>query len=104
MDGEFRRDDPLGTYFEIYGYAVDGASEAPDLGIHARIWDRKGKAILNAPGQNQIVPYADRVLVAQVFDLKSLDPGDYRLEIKVEDRIADADVAGEALFQVKVPD
>ena len=44
------------------------------------------------------------VLVAQVFDLKSLDPGDYRLEIKVEDRIGGADVAGEALFQVKVPD
>ena len=104
MDGEFQPEDPLGTYFEIYGYAIDGASQAPDLGIDARIWNRNGKAILNTPGQNQIVPYADRVLVAQVFDLKKLEPGDYRLEIRVEDRIADADVAGEALFQVKVPD
>ncbi len=103
MDGEFQPEDPLGTYFEIYGYAVDGASQAPDLGIHTRVWDRKGKAILNSPGQNQIVPYTDRVLVAQVFDLKSLEPGDYRLEIKVEDRIAGADTAGEALFQVKAP-
>jgi hypothetical protein len=101
MDGEFQPEDPLGTYFEIYGYAIDGASQAPDLGIHARIWDRNGKPILNSPGQNQIVPYTDRVLVAQVFDLKSLQPGDYRLEIKVEDRIGGADVAGEALFQVK---
>ena len=103
MNGEFQPGDPLGTYFEIYGYAVDGSTQAPDLGIRTRIWDRKGKAILDSPGQNQVVPFSDRVLVAQVFDLKSLEPGDYRLEIKVEDRIGGAAAAGEALFQVKAP-
>ena len=104
MDGEFQPGDPLGAYFEIYGYAVDGSTQAPDLGIHTKIWDRKGKAILDSPGQNQVVPFSDRILVAQVFDLKTLEPGDYRLEIKVEDRIGGAAAAGEALFQVKPPE
>ena len=59
--------------------------------------------MLESPSQNQIVPLSDRVLVSQVFDLKSLTPGRYRLEIKVEDRIKGTEVAHQTPFQVTAP-
>ena len=103
LDGEFQPGDPLGTYFEIYGYAVDSSELVPDLAIKAEVKDRDGLPMLESPSQNQIVPLSDRVLVSQVFDLKSLTPGRYRLEIKVEDRIKGTEVARQTPFQVTAP-
>ncbi len=103
LDGEFQRGDPLGAYFEVYGYAVDSSDLSPDLAITAEVKGRGGASLLDSPSQNQIVPLSDRVLVAKVFDLKSLKPGRYRLEIKVEDRIKGTEVAHQTPFKVTAP-
>ena len=102
-NNHFRSGESLGMYFEVYNFAVDGASSYPDLDILAEVKDSHGKVLVNQADQALFEVLGDRIAVAFIFGLKGFGAGKYDLELKVEDRILQKKVLQGTRFQV-LPD
>ena len=102
-NNHFRSGESLGMYFEVYNFAVDGASSYPDLDILAEVKDSHGKVLVNQADQALFEVLGDRIAVAFIFGLKGFGAGKYDLELKVEDRILQKKVLQRTRFQV-LPD
>lgn len=102
-NNHFRSGESLGMYFEVYNFAVDGASSYPDLDILAEVKDSHGKVLVNQADQALFEVLGDRIAVAFIFGLKGFGAGKHDLELKVEDRILQKKVLQRTRFQV-LPD
>ncbi len=88
---EFKRVNPLGVYFQVYNAAIDSATSAHALSIAYRIF-KEGRLVEESDDPDgQSIQYQSevRVVLAKGLSLKSLETGQYRLEIEVHDRIGD---------------
>ena len=97
---EFRNSDSLGVYFQIYNFGIDQQSLKPELKVEysiARvgtvpdIWRDTTRSLLFA-GQY--------CRLARLVNLSRLEPGHYRLGIRVRDTIKNQVVTSVAPFRV----
>jgi hypothetical protein len=99
----FKRDEKLGIYVQLYNFQTDEKNHKPDgtieyqifkNGVTAPVFDfSEDVASLNSGGASQVV-------VEKLLPLQSLDPGNYTLKMKVEDKRRNQTVTPSATFSV----
>jgi GWxTD domain-containing protein len=94
VSGSYHRGSAVGVYMQIYNAGVDQTTLRPSVDVeYALMKDGKeiGKQLEDWRGNSDS---GQRLTLARLLDSRSLNPGDYSLEVRVKDR-----VSGQALVQ-----
>lgn len=99
---KFQRDEKLGIYFQLYNLAADEKTNKPNgtiqyeivkLGTSEKVLDFT-EEIAKMPGAST------QLTVEKLLPLQTLQPGQYKLTVKVEDKTANQTVSPVANFTV----
>jgi len=98
----FSRGNLLGFYFEIYNAAVDAQTSIPHVDVSLQLW-RDGKEVQTPfrDLRDRIHTYGDRLFVASLMNTDPLEPGSYKLQFQIRDRINNKEISRSANFVLK---
>src|SRR5271170_2244917 len=98
----FHRAQSLNFWMQVYNLGIDEKSKQNGATIDYQILDlATNKAILESQEMTtKLNPNSDQVTIEKSLPLASLQPGKYRVTIKVNDGITKQQIAGSAAFNV----
>ncbi len=99
--GEFAAGRPFAAYFQIYNLAFDQASSQPSALIRYAIIKDGQEVSVEEDEINQVRWTGSEITVARYLSTEKLQPGEYRLKVKVQDRISGRSAEQEAKFTIK---
>jgi hypothetical protein len=102
---EFNSDELMGIYFEVYNLGADEGTSGPKGKVTYQI------ALASTPEQ-YVVDFTEdidtirgaspeQVTIEKILPLKTFEPGDYVLNVKVEDQVKNETLMPTAKFKVK---
>jgi hypothetical protein len=102
LRNEFTPQMPLGIYLHVYNAALDQSSMAPLLTVTYKLL--KGNELLKeaVDEQGESTQYFSnqRIVLIKALSFADLEPGDYRLEVEVNDRLSQQTVTVEDKFRL----
>jgi hypothetical protein len=103
LDATFKRDQPLGIYFQVYNLQVDEETKKPKGTIEYEFYktgttERFGDAIVE--DISTLGGGASQVTVEHLLPLKDFAPGGYTLKIKIVDSKRNQTINQTATFTV----
>ncbi|MBP6822387.1 MAG: GWxTD domain-containing protein [Acidobacteria bacterium] len=102
--GEFKQDQQLGVYMQVYNVAVDQATLRPSTDIEYVITQRDKEVFrFKEDGKNGMSSItSQQITLARTFPLKQFKPGFYDVQVVVKDNVAGVTVTTDKdSFQVK---
>src|SRR6266571_643950 len=100
VSGTFHRGTPVGIYLQIYNAGIDQTTLRPSVDVEYALM-KDGKEIFKAPedwrGNSDA---GQRLTLARLLDSRSLNPGDYSIEVRVRDRVSGQSLVQTAKFTV----
>jgi hypothetical protein len=103
VDGIFKRDEKMGIYFQCYNFGEDQTTHKPSgvveyevvkNGSNAKIFDYS-EDLTQIPNAS-----ASEVIVQKLLPLKTLEPGQYTIRMKVTDKVRNQVLTNTAQFTV----
>jgi len=102
---EFKRDETMGIYVEVYNLGQDAGSNAPKGTVTYQIAkaDKQDELVVDFTEKIADIRGAstEQLTIEKVLRLDSLEPGDYLLSLKVEDQVKNEVLTPTAKFKVK---
>ncbi|MEY3282625.1 MAG: hypothetical protein RIR86_638 [Acidobacteriota bacterium] len=102
--GEFKQDQPLGVYMQVYNVAIDQATLRPSIDIEYVV-SQKDKEVLRLKedGKNGLSSInSQQITLARLIPLKGLKPGFYDVQVIIKDNVAAQTISTDKdTFQVK---
>jgi len=92
----FNRDQNLGIYMQVYNLSSDPKTHKASAEIDYEL-TKDGKSVFSRAEQAQ----TSQVTIEKTLPLKTLEPGQYQLEVKVTDNLNKQSVTEPATFQVQ---
>jgi GWxTD domain-containing protein len=92
----FNRDQNLGIYMQVYNLSQDPTTHRPSAEIEYSLV-KDGKSLYSKSEQAQTA----QVTISKTLPLKTLQPGQYTLEVKVTDNVSKQSVTQPATFQLQ---
>jgi GWxTD domain-containing protein len=92
----FNRDQDLGIYMQVYNLTQDPTTHKPSGEIEYSL-TRDGKSVFSRTESAQTA----QVTIEKKLPLKSLEPGQYTLQVKVTDNVSKQSVVQPATFQLQ---
>jgi hypothetical protein len=99
----FRRDEKMGIYVQLYNFQADEKTQKPNASIDYEVvksGDNKKVFEFTEEVAKMENASATQVVVEKVLPLKSLEPGQYTLRMKVTDRNRNQTLTPTATFTV----
>ncbi len=104
IDDSFKRDEKMGIYMQIYNLGQDQETSRPQGNVTYQIarLDSPSDLLLNfTEDVNSIRGSSSRqVVIEKLLPLQSLEPGEYRLNLLVQDDVKNESLAPSATFKV----
>jgi GWxTD domain-containing protein len=103
MDASFSSTDPMGIFLQVYNLKVDEKTHKADASVEYRVLPEKGTTpLLKFDVSSDKMPeHGEELTLAYRITLGSLAPGKYKLEIAVNDHLANQTITPTADFTVK---
>jgi len=102
--GDFKQDQPLGIYMQVYNVAIDQATLRPSVDIEYVI-TQKDKEVLRVKedGKNSLSSInSQQITLARLIPLKTFKPGFYDVHVIIKDNVANQTITTDKdTFQVK---
>ena len=88
--GEFKPDQSLGVYMQVYNVAVDQATLRPSVDIEYLVSQRDKEVLrIKEDGKNGMSSInTQQITLARTFPLKQFKPGFYDVQVIVKDNVA----------------
>ena len=103
MDETFKRDEKMGIYLQVYNFEPDEKTKKPSGSIQYEIF-KKGTSEKVFDYTQDVTSIqgarASQIVVEEILPLKTLDPGQYTLKIKVVDKKRNQTLTPSADFTV----
>ncbi len=100
VSGTYHKGTPVGIYLQIYNAGIDQTTLRPSVDVEYALM-KDGKEIFKAPedwrGNSDD---GQRLTLARLLDSRTLNPGDYSLEVRVRDRVSGQSLVQTAKFTV----
>ena len=100
VSGTYHKGTPVGIYLQIYNAGIDQTTLRPSVDVEYALM-KDGKEIFKAPedwrGNSDA---GQRLTLARLLDSRTLNPGDYSLEVRVRDRVSGQSLVQTAKFTV----
>jgi hypothetical protein len=101
-DHRFTSDMPLGIYYQVYNAGLDQTTFEPSLKVTYKLY-HDGKLLASAVDENgESIQFFSgrRVVVMKHLSLDGLQPGDYQVEIEVQDELTNESLQQKGDFTV----
>jgi GWxTD domain-containing protein len=102
---EFQRDERLGIYLQVYNLGEDDSTAEPQGSVTYQVarLDQPSELLLDFTEEISQIRGATskQMIVEKLLPLKSLDPGEYRLSLKVNDSVRQETLTPTKTFKVK---
>src|SRR5205809_1738375 len=100
VSGTYHKGTPVGIYLQIYNAGIDQTTLRPSVDVEYALM-KDGKEIFKAPEDSRGNSDAgQRLTLARLLDSRSLNPGDYSIEVRVRDRVSGQSLVQTAKFTV----
>jgi len=100
VSGTYHKGTPVGIYMQIYNAGIDQTTLRPSIDVEYALM-KDGKEIFKAPedwrGNSDS---GQRLTLARLLDSRTLNPGDYSIEVRVRDRVSGQSLVQTAKFTV----
>ncbi len=107
----FRRDQSLNSWMQVYNLGINDATKSNDATVTYQIV-KTSAATADSPAANTVVfqkqvdsksidPHSDQLTVENTLPMAGLEPGKYKVTIKVDDAISKHQIAESAPFEVE---
>jgi len=100
VSGTYHKGTPVGIYMQIYNAGIDQTTLRPSVDVEYALM-KGGKEIFKAPedwrGNSDA---GQRLTLARLIDSRTLNPGDYSIEVRVRDRVSGQSLVQTAKFTI----
>ena len=104
IDESFKRNEKMGIYMQVYNLGQSEETSRPDGNVTYQIarLDNPGELLLDfSEDVNSIRGASARqVVIEKLLPLQSLEPGEYRLNVMVEDKVKNESLSPSATFKI----
>jgi hypothetical protein len=99
----FRRDERLGIYCQLYNFQADEKTHKPAGLVEYEIVKNGSneKVLSYSEDLSALKGSATQMTIEKLLPLKTLQPGQYTLKMKVEDKVANQTITPTATFTVQ---
>ncbi len=98
----FKRDQKLNFWMQVYNLSVDEKTHKPSATIEYNVTDANNKPIIHTVESTDTMGnVGDQVTLQKTLSAANLQPGTYRIEIKVNDKLSKQTVDPTAMFAVE---
>jgi hypothetical protein len=101
VDQAFTTDDNLGLYLQIYNLKLDEATSKASASISYRILRGDKDVLTHTETNADLSQFGTQLTLEKLLPLRQMEPGSYRVEIKVTDNLAQKHVDQKGEFTVK---
>jgi hypothetical protein len=105
INDEFRQDERLGIYMQVYNLGEDEGTSQPKGTISYQVarLDKPNELLLDFTEDLSLIRGASarQVVIEKLLPLQTLDPGEYRLSLKVSDGVKNETITPSATFKVR---
>ena len=100
LSGTFRRNQPVGVYLQIYNAAIDQTTLRPAADAEYVLL-KNGKEIgRQTEDWRQINDAGQRLTLSRLIDTRTLEPGEYQIQIRFRDQVSGETIAPSATFTI----
>jgi len=96
----FSPNDRMGIYLQVYNLAVSEQTHKPDASIEYAIRQGNKTVFTHTENTSEMERAGQQLTLEKVLSLKDLPPGDYTLDIKVNDRLRQQTIAPSSTFRI----
>jgi GWxTD domain-containing protein len=100
LDAEFRADQPLGIYLQLYNLKVDDTTHKNDISVDIKISTGQQTITHEVKTGQELQQTGDQITFQRLIAPKTLTPGKYKLEIQATDQLTKQTVSRTADFTI----
>ena len=103
LDHTFTADEKMGIYLQLYNLEIDETSQKPSATIEYLIEKDKKEIQKLAETTQQMARTGEQTTLEKMVTLQDLEPGRYKLQIRVTDNVSKQTISPSVEFTVKPP-
>ena len=100
VNEEFTRQERMGIYLQVYNLGVDEQTHRPNATIAYDILQGDKNVFHYAETTAELDRAGQQITIEKVLSLESLQPGEYKLQIKVTDQVRNQSITPTARFHI----
>jgi GWxTD domain-containing protein len=100
VTGVFKRNQPVGVYVQIYNAAIDQTTLRPAVDAEYVLLKKGLELSKYVEDWRQINDAGQRLTLSRLIDSRSLEPGEYQLQIRIRDQVSGETITPSATFTI----
>jgi len=100
---EFTTDQKIGIYLQIYNIKVDDKTHKSNASVHFSVKRGDQEVFQTTETSEQLQQVGDELTIQSLLPLSTFSPGAYKLEITINDQVANKTITRGSDFTVKAP-
>ena len=100
LSGIFRRNQPVGVYLQIYNAAIDQTTLRPAADAEYVLLKNSKELSKQTEDWRQINDAGQRLTLSRLIDSRSLEPGEYQIQIRIRDHVSGQTITPTATFTI----
>jgi GWxTD domain-containing protein len=100
LSGEYRRGQPAGVYLQVYNAAIDQTTLRPAVDVEYVLLKDDKEIAKQSEDWRDLNDAGQRLTLTRLIDTKNLEEGEYRLAIRIRDRITGDTIMPTAGFKI----
>ncbi|MBI4462036.1 MAG: GWxTD domain-containing protein, partial [Acidobacteria bacterium] len=97
---EFNRDERMGIYLQVYNLGIDEQTHKPNAAIEYEVTQGDKSFFRFAETTADLERAGQQITLEKLLTLNTFAPGEYKLSVKVTDRVRNQTITPEAKFRV----
>jgi hypothetical protein len=96
----YKRNQPVGVYVQIYNAAIDQTTLRPAADAEYVLIKNGKEVSKQVEDWRQINDAGQRLTLARLIDSRSLEPGEYHIQIRIRDHVSGQTITPSATFKI----
>lgn len=100
VDEKFTRQERMGIYLQVYNLGINEQTHKPDATIEYEVLQGEKSVFQHTENTSDFERAGQQITLEKLLPLQSFAPGDYKLQIKVTDRVRNQTISPAARFRI----
>ena len=100
ISGVFKRNQPVGVYVQIYNAAIDQTTLRPAVDAEYVLLKNGKELSKEAEDWREMNDAGQRLTLSRLLDSRSLEPGEYQIQIRIRDHVSGETISPSATFTI----
>jgi GWxTD domain-containing protein len=100
LSGVFKRNQPVGIYLQIYNAAIDQTTLRPAADAEYVLLKNGKEISKQTEDWRQLNDANQRLTLSRLIDSRSLEPGEYQVQIRIRDHVSGQTITPSATFTI----